>query len=247
MKPFLVLSEYTDPCHHVKAVEQRVGQHEGPLYFITKDPRPLEHIITENKEREIVHITISGLGGTKLEPHAPKPSEITATVLNLIDILGDKLVIRIDPVIFGANHKRIFKVIETFKTAKRFKVSYCSLYPFVRQRFQQLGLPMNDGKFHYPLTMIQKHSKMLADATEKIGATLEYCGALPEVAPALDKRIKITGCVGAEEYKRLHLKPTAAQRSQRQQCLCLAKTEGLPEFKSCKHGCVYCYFSKNAS
>ena len=105
-KQFLVFSEYTDPAHYVQLVAQRASQHSGPLYFITKDPRPLMPIITENAQRSLVHVTITGLGGTQFEPGAPKPSDLVESIRQLGDDLGKQLVIRIDPIIFGANHSR---------------------------------------------------------------------------------------------------------------------------------------------
>jgi len=245
VKQFLVFSEYTDPAHHVPLVAQRATAHSGPLYFITKDPRPLVSLITDNAYRSLVHITISGLGSTKLEPHAPKPTDLMPAVQQLASILKDQLVIRVDPIIFGANHLRCFTVMRKFAAlgVQRFRISYCSLYPFVRQRFRSLGLPVPNS-FHYPAAWIAKHSTALANQAEKLCVSLEYCGALPQIEQAIDPRISKTGCVADTEYRRLGYKPVPPQRKQRPHCKCWAKAEGLPEFKSCKHGCVYCYFSK---
>ncbi|RLF46630.1 MAG: hypothetical protein DRN29_04840 [Thermoplasmata archaeon] len=245
-KQFLVFSEYTDPAHHVPLVAQRVASHAGQLYFITKDPRPLVSIITDNARRSLVHITVTGLGSTKFEPHAPKPADLMPAVQQLARILKDQLVVRIDPIIFGANHLRCFTVMRKFAQlgVQRFRISYCSLYPFVRQRFKSLGIP-TPNSFHYPASWIAKHSTALANCAQQLGVSIEYCAPLPQVEHAIDPRIIKTGCASDIEYRRLGYKPVPPQRKQRPHCKCWAKAEGLPEFKSCKHGCVYCYFSKS--
>ena len=244
-KIFLVFSEYTDPAHHVPLVAQRAASHPGPLYFITKDPRPLSDIILDNAKRSLVHVTISGLGSTKFEPHAPKPADLVPVVQQLARVLNSQLVVRIDPIIFGANHSRCFRIMRKFAAlgVQRFRISYCSLYPFVRQRFRSLGLPVPNS-FYYPASWIAKHSTALADCAQQLGVSLEYCAPLPQVERAIDMRIVKTGCVSDVEYRRLGYKPVPPQRKQRPHCRCWAKVEGLSEFKSCKHGCVYCYFSK---
>ena len=245
VKQFLVFSEYTDPAHHVPLVAQRAASHDGPLYFITKDLRPLTDIILDNARRSLVHITISGLGSTKLEPHAPKPTDLMPAVQQLASILKDQLVVRIDPIIFGANHLRCFNVMRKFAQlgVQRFRISYCSLYPFVRQRFRAMGLTVPNS-FHYPTVWIAKHSAALADCAQQLGVSLEYCAALPQIEQAIDPRIVLSGCVADVEYQRLGYKPVPPQRKQRPHCRCWAKVEGLPEFKSCPHKCLYCYFSK---
>lgn len=243
-KQFLVFSEYTDPAHHVARVAQRASQHSGPLYFITKDPRPLLPVISENAQRSLVHVTITGLGSTQFEPGAPKPTDLVESIRQLGNALGEQLVIRIDPIIFGANHSRCFRIMCKFAPfVHRFRISYCSLYPFVRQRLNSLGIS-TPNSFHYPPEQIRKHSTLLANLAQQLNVSLEYCAPLPQIANSIDPRIAQTGCACDIEYRRLGYKPLLPQRKQREHCRCWAKTEGLPEFKSCKHNCVYCYFSK---
>ncbi|MCW3140553.1 MAG: DUF1848 domain-containing protein [Methanophagales archaeon] len=244
-KIFMVFSEYTDPAHHVPLLMQRVAKHDGPLYFITKDPRPLTDIILDNARRSLVHVTISGLGGTKFEPRAPKSKDLITPVQQLVSVLGKQLVIRIDPIIFGANHSRCFSIMRKFAAlgVQRFRISYCSLYPFVRQRFRSISLSVPNS-FYYPASWICRHSTALADCAQQLGVSLEYCAPLPQIEHAIDPSIVLSGCVSDIEYRRLGYKPVPPQRKQRQHCKCWAKVEGLPKFKSCKHGCVYCYFSK---
>ena len=244
-KIFLVFSEYTDPAHHVPLVAQRISQHSGPIYFITKDPRPLVSVITDNARRSLVHVTVTGLGSTKFEPHVPEPADLVPVVQQLARVLNSQLVVRIDPIIFGANHSRCFRIMRKFAAlgVQRFRISYCSLYPFVRQRFRSLGLPVPNS-FYYPASWIAKHSTALANQAEKLGVSLEYCAPLAQIEHAIDPRIVQSGCVSDIEYNRLGYKPVPPQRKQRPHCRCWAKVEGLSEFKSCKHSCVYCYFSK---
>ena len=240
---FLVFSEFTDPCHHPKLTKERAEEHTGPLYFITKDPRPIMQTIRGNKERSIVHVTITGLGGTPCEPNVPLSKDLKESVRELSSLLGNKLTIRCDPIIFGANDTKISDIIREFSFCKQFRISYCSLYPFIRPRLAKLGIKTPDSFRYYQLP-IKKHSAEIAKTAEECGATISYCAPLPEIAKVLHKSISHDPCISSEAYKATGFPPLQATRTQRQQCSCLAKTEGLPEFKSCKHGCVYCYFSK---
>lgn len=79
---------------------------------------------------------------------------------------------------------------------------------------------------------------------QQLNVSLEYCAPLPQITNYIDPRISKTGCACDIEYRRLGFKPVPPHRKQREHCRCWAKTDGLPEFKSCKHNCVYCYFSK---
>ena len=70
-----------------------------PSILITKDPLALSKEITSDMNI-IVHCTITGYGGTKLEPNVPVPEMSIKGLLRIIDIIGiERVVLRIDPII----------------------------------------------------------------------------------------------------------------------------------------------------
>lgn len=98
-----------------------------------------------------VHATITGYGGTKLEPNVPLPVDNYKAIMDLIDagFLKERIVVRVDPII--PTSKGILtasKIIGTFMDSdfSRYRISVIDMYPHVRKRFEQanLTLPYNN-------------------------------------------------------------------------------------------------------
>ena len=72
------------------------------VVLVTKNITPSFHdAALRNKEKAILHATITGYGNTQLEPQVPDPSKEMAALLKLVDdgFPKARVVVRIDPII----------------------------------------------------------------------------------------------------------------------------------------------------
>ena len=192
---------------------------------ITKAPQAL---LTEYiPPNVIIHCTITGHGGTVLEPNVAPP-ETTLVAYNILaDRYGrERVVLRIDPILIMDDDalNRAYKVCEAARS--RVRISFLDYYPHVRERFTEHGVAYAQD-FHAPLTLRQK-------VWEQMGK--------PEICA--EPGMVCTGCVSQRDLRAMGIESalTVGGR-QRQNCACAAeKVELLTDRKPCRHGCVYCYW-----
>lgn len=203
------------------------------------------------KDKLIIHATITGFGGTKVEPNVPT---VEANFGALAELIRDgfpqnKVVIRVDPII--PTPKGIQTAFAVFKRAiddgfTRFRVSIIDMYPHVRERFKAAGLPRpyGDTGFSPSAAQIKAVDDMLASAIAYAydsGSTLqiESC-AEPGLYDAVPR-----GCVSRFDLRLLGLDPDEDDGAgyQRKNCMCYSGKRELLEHKAqCPHGCLYCYW-----
>ena len=127
------------------------------LVFWSKYPRPLLHHDQLRKtlqkyDQVYLHFTISGMGGSCLEPNIPS-TEVTIDLLpNLVKFLGDprRIRVRFDPIVhlklpdgkFYSNLKRFTEVIQTAGRLgiPAVTISWMETYPKVIQRLAKHGI-----------------------------------------------------------------------------------------------------------
>lgn len=129
-----------------------VYKNHQPAILITKDPRKL---IKENRKlffgeaqgNVILHATITGLGGTSIEPGVTDYKEqisYLADCLQNPDFHRERLVIRQDPLIpfFIQGPEYQGAVIKIAKFARdnglRYRISFLDYYNHVRDRFAKI-------------------------------------------------------------------------------------------------------------
>ena len=164
----------------------------------------------------------------------------------------EKVVIRVDPIIPTTKGIRTAAVvIKTFMDAgfNRFRVSIIDMYPHVRERFKQAGLPLPYGEFGFSPSKEQVHAvdKMLRAASEywQLPDVLRIEGC---AEPGLTN-VSQCGCVSDYDLNLLGLQEDDMADSagyQRKHCMCYSgKTELLKGNSRCKHGCLYCFWKKD--
>ena len=122
------------------------------------------------KDKIIVHATITGYGGTILEPLVPYPYEQYGAIMYLIEkgFPKEKIVIRVDPIIpTKKGCERALNVIKTFIDMgfNRYRISVIDMYPHVRERFKAAGLPLPYGpKFSPNESQLRAVDGMILDA-----------------------------------------------------------------------------------
>lgn len=101
----------------------------------------------EYKDRLIIHTTITGYGHSVLEPNVPTPYEEFAAIMELVKVgfPMEKIVVRVDPIIPTAKGLSVaYRTMVPFMEMgfPRYRVSVIDMYPHVRNRFKEAGLPL---------------------------------------------------------------------------------------------------------
>lgn len=200
------------------------------------------------------HFTVTGLGGTALEPGVPDPEKALAQLEALTAIAGrpDRVSLRFDPVV----HWREAGVVRTnapfFEPAARraaalglrdLRTSFAQRYEKAVRRFLRAGLEFYDP----PPEAKREILARMAALAGSLGLRLHVCSqrALSDVAG-----VRASSCVDGRLLAELHPAGAAASvrkdRSQRPDCLCTESVDIGSYAQACPHSCVYCYANPRA-
>jgi len=244
-----LLSFYPD--HLIKRLDEIGKENIHTLVIWTKNPRN----IIENKSlrkylRPIDQIyfllTVTGLGGTPLEPEVPEPGQTLKTIPDLIDFSGSvlRIALRYDPLIDVVYDKNIhlsnidsnlFQNVlgSAYATGiKRIITSYVTVYPKVKRRLDKYDFKIID----HPLSEIKDFIlKKMMPRVERLQMEFSTC-VLPEVTKK--------GCIDGNLFTELHPQKepcsTAKDKTQRESCHC-TKSVDIGMWFPCFHNCFYCY------
>ena len=236
----------------------KLGTVDGAVVITKNITTGFHNAVIEHKDKLIVHATVTGYGGSILEPNVPRPDIELKSIMRLVDggFPKNKVVIRVDPIIpteKGIDTAR--RVIMAFMNDgfSRFRVSIIDMYHHVRGRFKDAGLPLPYGEsVFYPNTeQIEAVDRMLLDTKiywSSLGDRTDTCGILMTESCAEPGLTNATqcGCVSSYDLCLLGLNDEPNPDSygfQRKNCLCYSgKTELLEHRKQCGHQCLYCYW-----
>ena len=228
-----------------------------PAILITKNPikliedNPKLFVKNNPKCNVILHATITGMGGTWLEPKVLNSDFVIQKLKEFLikDFDHKRIVIRQDPIFIPEmfiNNEYKNKIFEIGKFAKennlRYRISFLDLYQHVKDRISQA----NPSHFEY-ISKVQpnKHLsekirlKFLEILKKNTGLTndeIEICG---------EPGIKCTGCVSEKDLNTFNIKLEKEVEIgfQRLNCVCLGiKKELLNNKHRCAHQCLYCYW-----
>ncbi len=192
-------------------------------------------------------LTVTGLGGTYLEPRVPPYERIFEMLEKVISAIKDprRIGIRYDPLIdvtisgerITNINKGLFEKIAKISGELKIPIirtSYVTLYPKVIKRFKKYRIKVLNHKreeiehfiLNFMMPIAAKHS-----------IEVKTC-----VFPSLTKG----GCIDGHLLTNLHPKKEqcslAKDRSQRPGCQCTSSID-IGRWCSCPHGCLYCYGS----
>lgn len=233
---------------------KKIDQIDGAI-LITKNLNPqFQKLVFENANKVIIHATITGYGGTELEPCVPT-AELSFKWLD--DLLkagfpANRIVLRIDP-IFPTNKglKKVEEVSELLRKLMdshnlntfRIRASVFDQYPHVKERFAQKSWSIYDGKFQASNEQFKAVGITLNGVANKCNTTIEVCA---ENNLAQYEGITIQGCISNKDLKILNIQPDKSATINPQNrggCHCLScKTELLENKCRCGHKCLYCYW-----
>lgn len=194
--------------------------------------------LLKNKNKIILHATVTGFGGTDIEPFVPKPEESLKQINKLIS-LGfpkEQIVLRVDPIIpSDKGIETACKVLELFSDTgiERIRYSFIDMYDHVRERFINKNIAVPWESFTAPIS-----KRLLAEyalsSFDKV-YNFECCAEDSENA---------IGCISEKDTEVLGLGiELEGKANQRKSCLCPGnKTELLSKAKRCAYKCLYCYW-----
>ena len=234
--------------------EGKLNQVDGAIVITKRITSDFFDAALAHREKLIVHTTITGNGGTALEPNVPIFSQSFASVGALVKsgFPQKQVVIRIDPIIPDEQH--IAEALQVFRVFMsigftRYRISIIDMYPHARKRFIDNGIPLPYGNGFAP----SKEQSLMVDAmlAEAHGAFKELCGK-PESSLRIEacaepqlRNVIHCGCVSAYDLGLLGLESDDVDEEgrQRRNCLCYSgKTELLDHRQRCENGCLYCYW-----
>lgn len=200
--------------------------------------------VLESLDQVFVHLTVTGLGGTDLEPGVPVSDTILSSLAELVEFCGspERIRWRFDPIIHWErpdgpmdNLRHFPSLAPRFRSAgiDRAITSICTIYPKVHTRFSNLSPytpvePDSDKR-----TEVRQAIETLADSE---GISLSWC-CEPGAEPAR--------CIDGNLLNRLHPTgqeaPTEPATGQRPQCGCTRSLDIGWYAQLCRGGCLYCY------
>lgn len=200
--------------------------------------------LIEYKDKIILHLTVTGMGSTRIEPFVPNPQATLEKLQKLIDggFPTDHIVLRVDPIvptIKGINTAT--SVLRLFRGLgiKRVRISFLDNYKHVRERFKGIGVELYNGEFHAPLKERLKYLSDIKYCAEECGyESVEACGepGIDSIPCLSQKDIDILGLTDE-----IVLEGSAEQRKS---CGCPANKSELLRVKPhrCENKCLYCYW-----
>lgn len=239
--------------------EDKLDTVDGAILITKNITSGFINAVLRHKDKVIVHATCTGYGRTMVEPNVPSESCQLGSAGALVKcgFPKEQVVIRVDPII--PTEKGVIRACRTIKTAimlgfDRFRISMIDMYPHVRKRFEEAGLPdPYNGAFSPTPEMCHDVDVMVrACRLFYIGMRGRFDGLRIEACaePGLnaDEDVGVTrcGCVSSYDLKLLGLEADEENDGsgyQRKNCLCYSgKVELLEHKRRCPHGCLYCYW-----
>ena len=214
----------------------------------TKNPYNLLHHQALRKqlvkyEQLFVLLSITGLGGSCLEPRVPAPEDITAMLPALIRFVGSpqRIAVRFDPIVhFQMPDESSICNLEYFAALApeiashgitRVITSWVQIYGKVARRLNRMGIKVVE------ISDKKQHSEMewLHALAGRYNITVNGC-----CVPGWPR----SRCIDGPYLNQLHpqSKTASTERARGQRALC-GCTESLDIgwYHSCIHGCIYCY------
>ena len=200
--------------------------------------------LIENKNKCILHLTCTGMGGSKLEPMVPTKEETFNKFNELIEkgFPVKQVVLRIDPII--PTNKGILTALEVIRLFKnsgitRLRYSSFDMYKHVSERFKEENIPLPYKTFHAELKTRKYLEDILNTVTFVLNMSLEACGE-----PGLSTT---SGCISQKDIDILGLTDIIkleGNADQRDACLCPSNKRQLIKGKGqqCNNKCIYCFW-----
>lgn len=247
MNNFVWVTELTDPFFYIKEIEAKIPSGEPiVLYTKAKLPPHLLKIIYKSTNVAISY-TITGWGGTWLEPCVPNTKDMVKHINSVMCDLDPKRIrLRIDPVIPTVEGMiRAGAVAMFIENHINIITSILQLYKSHEEMACRLGIDLS----HYTITSgrakfvkeevtLKWLNYLYRIASWTIGQ-VQFCGMPYPVPGAIHQ-----GCIDLTLLEAIGANvPIILQGKQRPGCKCIVNKKQIVQGK-CGHSCIYCYAHK---
>jgi hypothetical protein len=190
-----------------------------------------------------VHLTITGLGGSSLEPGIPPWERVEEMIPELVHLVKspERISWRFDPIIAAEDFGGLIENFPLFpgmaeKIRKQgisvCRISWASPYKKVIRRMQKRGFTLRT----YSPEEQASQAKELEEVVGSLGMKIFYCSM---------EGFARSRCIDGSLLTKLHPQGLACStkkaKGQRPQCGCTESIDiGWYSLK-CAHGCIYCY------
>lgn len=245
MTPFIYVTEMNDPVNRWKTILDHIMAGD-PIVVYTKAPAPLE-VLTLKQKNFAIGYTITGWGGTWMEPHVPAPDVLIKSFNGSAQMLGDRIYLRVDPVVPTAEgYERALSVIKQISKPVKIITSILQLYKCHEKIAARLGItndmyPVQSGRAKYvSQNTAQAWMDVLVKSVPWTAGRVQMCGMPYSIRGSVH-----TGCVDDALLKAIGVTSYAKidPGKQRPGCKCVISKKQVG-MGSCPHHCVYCYAHK---
>lgn len=219
--------------------------YKGNIIITKRLTNPLIDKLVENKDKIILHLTVTGFGHSRIEPFVPTVDNTIKKFKQLIEkgFPIEHIVLRIDPIVpteRGINTAtNVLKIFGGFGI-KRVRISFLDNYKHVKERFKEKGIEeLYNGNFHAPLEDRLKGLEIIKNnALENGFESVEACG---------EPNIESIPCLSQKDIDILGLTDEIVligSAKQRKNCSCPSNKSELIKNgfnKKCPNNCLYCY------
>jgi len=237
------------PEQFVQILEQKCPPEKvHTLVIWTKNAAHLfDHPELSQKVRQysqlFFHYTVTGMGGSLLEPFVPSPQKAMSLLPQLIKLAGSPLRIRFrfDPIVHlklpdGSEYCNLNYFEEYAPEIARLgikdvSISWMSEYKKVMTRLNRANIQI----IHISKDQQMREIDLLFNIAHKFGLTIHGC-CVPDLPQSK--------CIDGELLNQLHpmclLCSTKKAKGQRKSCGCTESWD-IGWYHKCLHGCRYCY------
>ena len=188
-----------------------------------------------------LHVSVTGMGGTDLEPRVPSTGASLEALGQVIDRISgpDHVAVRFDPIVhLRLADGRFYSNLDEFETVaeraaglgvRRIIVSWMQVYRKVHRRLERLGIEPVDPPSQ------RQEAEHLSEVAGRLGMEVRGC-----CVPGWPRG----ACIDGRLFRNLHPGAEACSvakaRGQRELCGCTHSID-IGWYGPCVHGCVYCY------
>lgn len=228
------------PAFRMDYLEKKYEEYGEDCFWVlwTKNPK---YIIYSGMDfsRVALQLTITGLGGTKLEPGVPDPLKVWDYTEQLINKgFNPKLINwRFDPIVPGYHSRAM--VSANAKIAQNLGINRCissfiTWYGQVKERWPEGETTQRDKT---------QQTKIMTDIKEILARfDIDLYGC---TQPHLKDVLKPAACIDGKYYSEItgFEFDTEKDPTQRQHCNCTGSVD-IGSYRACAHNCLYCYSKK---